>query len=669
MSKRKSFFGAVNLNALVLAAGLLMGLLTGLLTGCKPKIDPKYNYTVEHLQQNIGNDEYTVYEREILSGKAGETTSAAAKTYEGFTVQDFSQAAINADGSTVVQIKYNRNEITITLDLQGGSTTTPLIDGDKLKGRYGADITLVQPTKDGIIFWHWKPELPSTFPAQNTTYTASWINGYIVTIKGDERTDIPQETFVKVPITETKTWGEIKEEAKAKVRLGSGWDNGDYEFYEWRLDNENGAKLTDGYQIDKHITVYAVTNYAKAKFNIVDNKIKLTADGKGYTGETPKGKIIIPDGITEIEYLTNQNKGAFRDCSGITSVKLPQSLTQIGDYAFSQCTGLTSIDLASCTKLNTIGWAAFSGCAGLTSIDLSSCTKLTTINGYAFSECTGLTSIDLSSCKKLNTIKDSAFSGCTGLTSINLPASLTTIEDTAFSDCTGLTSINLPASLNTIGQYAFTGCTGLITLTVASGNQHYQAVENVLYTKDGLTLVYAAGGLTSVNILNKITAIGQGAFSGCTGLTSIDLSSCTNLKKISLAAFSDCTGLTSINLSSCTNLDTIDFLAFASCKRLTSIDLSPCTKLTTIGREAFKDCEDLKSINLPASLTKIYWAAFSDCDKLTSAVFADPAGWAVYDSIDYSGTSTPINEEELKDPKTAASFLSREYYTKYWKKN
>ncbi|WP_253686536.1 MULTISPECIES: leucine-rich repeat domain-containing protein [unclassified Treponema] len=354
-SKRKSFFGAVNLTASVLAALLPMVLLTGLLTGCKPKVDPRYNYTVEHLQQNIGNDEYTVYEREILSGKAGETTSAKAKAYEGFTVQDFSQTSINADGSTVVQIKYNRNEITITLDLQGGSTTTPLIDGDKLKSRYGADINLVEPTKTEHIFWYWEPELPSTFPVQDAEYKAFWNKNFHITIKGDERTEISQENFIEIPITETKKWADIKAQVEAKVNLKPEWQGGDYEVYEWRLDNENGAKLTDGYQIDKHITVYAVTNYAKAKFNIVGDKIKLI-DKKGYSGAKPKGKIIIPDGITEIEEGDNQDKGAFRDCSGITSVKLPQSLTQIGGYAFNDCTGLTSIDLSSCTNLDTIGW-------------------------------------------------------------------------------------------------------------------------------------------------------------------------------------------------------------------------------------------------------------------------------------------------------------------------
>ena len=136
----------------ILAASLLF---IGLLTGCpqkvneKPQEASKYNYKVEHLQQNIADNDYTLYETETLSGKDGETTSAAAKIYAGFTVQSFSQAAINTDCSTVVQIKYDRNIITLKLNLDGGTTTTPLTDGEGgiklLKGKYGAKVELNPP--------------------------------------------------------------------------------------------------------------------------------------------------------------------------------------------------------------------------------------------------------------------------------------------------------------------------------------------------------------------------------------------------------------------------------------------------------------------------------------------------------------------------------------------
>ena len=639
---------AVNLTALVLAAGLLIGLVTG----CKPKIDPKYNYKVEHLQQNIADDNYTLYETETLSGKDGETTSAAAKPYEGFTARAFNQAAINTDGSTVVQIKYDRNIITLKLNLNGGTTTTPLTDGEGgtklLTGKFGAKVELKNLKKGSDILDVWTPELPSTFPALPAeTYTASWTDKYRITVKGDERINIPSDN-IKIDPTPDKTWQDIKTHIESNVNLKSEWQGGDYKIYEWRLGGETGEKISDDYPIDKHLTVYAVTNYAK--FNIDGTKIKLT-DGKGYTGDKPKGKIIIPDRITEIED-GDGSKGAFRNCTEISSVKFPQTLTRIARYAFVGCTGLTSLDLSGCTSLTTIDSWPFSGCTGLksislpanlttigegsflnctglTSLDLSGYTSLTTIGEGAFYECKGLTSIslpanlttigssafagctglkslDLSACTSLTTIDGSnsinggAFSGCTGLTSISLPASLTTIGIGAFYECKGLTSISLPASLTTIGGLAFFGCTSLTSLTVDSRNTKYKSIDNIIYTKDGLTLVVAAAGsLRAVNIPVTVTTIYDVAFAYCTGLT---------------------------------------------------------------------------SIRLPANLTEIGLGAFYGCTGLTSAVFADKEGWKVYENKEHTQNETEISQTDLDNAATAAKYLSKNvsdggYCDLYWYKN
>ena len=632
---------AVNLTALVLAAGLLIGLVTG----CQPKIDPKYNYKVEHLQQNTEDDNYTLCATETLSGKAGETTSAAAKTYAGFTAQDFNQAAIKADGSTVVQIKYNRNIITLKLNLTGGTTTTPLTDGEGgtklLKGKYGAKVELENLKKGSDILKKWEPKLTKTFPASSPaqTYTASWFAGNIITIKGDERINIAPSNSIKVGETD---WNNIIDQIKAKVNLKAEWQNGDYQICEWRFNDENGQTLTDDYQIKSHITVYAVTNYAKFNIDSTKTKIKLTSDKKGYTGAAPKGKIIIPDGITEIEDGT-WSKGAFKDCTEISSVKFPQTLTQIGRYAFEGCTGLTSISMPA----------------------------------------------------NLTEIRSWAFRGCTGLTSISLPTSLTEIGWGAFSGCTGLASISLPASLNSIGAGAFSGCTGLTNLTVDIGNIKYKSIDNIIYTSNGETLVAAAGGLTTVSILNTITTIDGRAFEGAK-LESIDLSALTSLTKINDSAFKLCTSLTEVklpvnltkigskafedckdlsNINLPVNLTEIESIAFNGCTSLTGVlDLSALTSLTKIGGSAFNGCTGLAEVKLPASLTKIGPYAFSYCTGLTSAVFADTTGWAVYSDYKYENKIADIQQSDLADTSKAAKYLRESTYNdgysdKYWKKN
>ena len=119
----------------------------------------------------------------------------------------------------------------------------------------------------------------------------------------------------------------------------------------------------------------------------------------------------------------------FYDCSGLTSLTLPSSLTEIGVGAFIYCRGLTSITLPS--GVTKIGNDAFEACSGLTSLTLPS--GLTEIGHGAFQYCSGLTSLTLPS--GVTSIGDYAFYACSGLTSITLPSGLTSIGDDAFKNC------------------------------------------------------------------------------------------------------------------------------------------------------------------------------------------------------------------------------------------
>ena len=173
--------------------------------------------------------------------------------------------------------------------------------------------------------------------------------------------------------------------------------------------------------------------------------------GRSYYNDGTDGKLAILD-LSEAKivsgggsYLyddsyTNDNElgsCAFLNCSGLTSLSLPSSLTSIEHEAFAGCSGLTSLSLPS--SLTSIEYYAFYGCSGLTSLSLPS----------------GITSIDWN-----------AFSGCSGLTSLTLPSSLTSIDSGAFSGCSGLTSLSLPSGLTSIGDGAFRGCSGLTSIYV-----------------------------------------------------------------------------------------------------------------------------------------------------------------------------------------------------------
>ena len=130
-------------------------------------------YTVQHLQQNISDDKYTVIDTENKTGTTDTMTVAAAKNYPGFTAQAVTQQTIKGDGTTIVQIKYDRNEIALTLDLNNLNSTDPHVI-KKVKGRYGAPVTVAEPTCHGYKFIGWSPALPATFPETDSSHTAQW---------------------------------------------------------------------------------------------------------------------------------------------------------------------------------------------------------------------------------------------------------------------------------------------------------------------------------------------------------------------------------------------------------------------------------------------------------------------------------------------------------------
>lgn len=130
------------------------------------------DYTVIHYQQNVDNDMYREVERETKQGLTNSQVPESAKSYEGFYSLIYERPNIAADGSTVIEVYYDRYYYLMTFDLDGGYGTEPIY------ARYGASIgAITEPTKPGYAFAGWDKTIPTTMPAANTSYKANWIVG------------------------------------------------------------------------------------------------------------------------------------------------------------------------------------------------------------------------------------------------------------------------------------------------------------------------------------------------------------------------------------------------------------------------------------------------------------------------------------------------------------
>lgn len=311
--------------------------------------------------------------------------------------------------------------------------------------------------------------------------------------------------------------------------------------------------------------------------------------------------------------------------------------------------------------------------------------KLQIIESGAFSGCTKLRTIDLRVCNNLDKIDERAFSGCSLVNKIYFPQDENhkfSVSKQAFMNCTSLEDIVIPANMDEIGDEAFSGCKKLANITLNSDTIVYRATtaENykfdidiwdfipvqTVYKFSGLfkgcaisNVTYGEGVTTipsgffcnatfaedSYTIPAQITAIGTGAFRGCTTLKTIDFSQATKLKAIYAYAFEGMKNLETVDLSKntslltilgfafsgCANMDKIilpnsialfDQHVFDGCAAMTVCDISK-TEISAIPDAAFANCGSLASMKLPERVESIGVSAFSGCVSLETIELND----------------------------------------------
>ena len=267
--------------------------------------------------------------------------------------------------------------------------------------------------------------------------------------------------------------------------------------------NINGS-LNNGFEIESGV----LKKYkGKSVDVVIPTTVKKIADEA--FAELEIETVKIPDSVTSI------GEEAFYNCTNLTSITIPNSVTSIGEKAFSECSSLTSITIPD--SVISIGKNAFSYCSELTSITIGD--SVTSIGYGAFFRCRSLTSIVVEennskydsrdNCNAI--IEKSSNTLIFGFKNTTIPDSVTSIGDGAFDDCSSLTSITIPDSVTSIGNWAFFICSSLTSITI--GNS---------VTSIGTNAFHSCIGLTSITIPYSVTSIGDGAFFGCISLTSIN---------------------------------------------------------------------------------------------------------------------------------------------------
>ena len=331
---------------------------------------------------------------------------------------------------------------------------------------------------------------------------------------------------------------------------------------------------------------YTVTTIGDSAFYDFDDLINInipnsvtTIGNHAFSSCIRLSNINIPNSVKTI------GNGAFKKCKKLASIKISESVTTIRDSVFEGCEGLKNINIPN--SVTTIGDAAFSNCRNLTNINIPN--SVTMIGNYAFFNCRWLSNINIPN--SVTTIGNEAFSNCERLSNINIPNSVTTIGNGAFSNCERLSNINIPNSVTTIGNHAFWGCKRLTDITVDSDNTNYSSSDGVLFDKAQQLLIQCPEGKYGVyQIPNSVTTIGNGAFQN-SDLRNINIpNSVTTIKDY---AFQN-SNLTNINMSN-NSITTIGNGAFSGCKGLTNINIP--NSVTTIGDYAFSDCHDLKTLH------------------------------------------------------------------------
>jgi hypothetical protein len=366
------------------------------------------------------------------------------------------------------------------------------------------------------------------------------------------------------------------------------------------------------------------------KYTVENEEVTIT----GYTGRDTD--LTIPEAIKGMPVVAI-GISAFRGCTTIKTVTIPDSVVKIGVLAFDCCSSLERVTLGR--GVREMDSSVFSECNRLICNEYEDGRYL----GNEENPYLALVSVVSKDIETITIHPDTVIIGgssiedCKLLREITFPEGVVSLGSLALWDCSASETVYIPKTVESLGRSVFVGCDALQAIMVSEENPYFKSVDGSLFSRDGSRLIMYAVGQTSASyrVPDGTVVITSAAFENAKHLTEVVLPD--SVEELENDAFSQCENLSSIHFGN---------------------------GLKKIGTYAFSNCAKLESVVIVSSVKELDAYAFAGCSAICEIVFEDPKGWKG------SSLHTIIPEQmDFSDPRKNAEYLSgMEYGYLYWNK-
>lgn len=370
--------------------------------------------------------------------------------------------------------------------------------------------------------------------------------------------------------------------------------------------------------------------------------------------------LVIPEGVRLIA------AGICGMAPGIVSLRIPNSVTDLGEDVTSGCDSLEEITIASAVE--TMASSFPSIYRRIKSVVVHEGVKNICVD--MFKDCTSLENVVMS--EGVTNIATRAFEFCSSLRNIKFPTGLIAMGPEAFFGCAALERVELPDMLLEVPQYAFYECTNIRELIIGRGVADISGAA-----------FFNCAELRRVVVTSNVRTIGVNAFAGCTCIDEVKIEDLESWGQISFGNeyANPCWPGVHFHVNGC-ELEKLELdgdsgvvrgFAYCGCKGVKELVLNE--GICSVGECAFKNCEALERVNIPSTLTRSEYGAFSGCPKIRHAEFRSfPNAHYLYSGpIEkplvnglYPGINVHVHSGEAMR-ETSVTVCGPINYTFYWK--